>query len=211
MIPKDAQINYINEYGFVKGGSALLSKQTQDVLVSIINSYKDNTIGDSIMERCESIENEIDVITLVTDNVVDKEFKINNDDMWNPLWVHILKDMIRERLILARVQLHLHNIRKDGPLHADAERSHIRLWNVVISLYDEDKALGATVIYPPCATEDNYADYTPNVVTASYGDYFIMDANTLHFRKGSKNKVIGKERQMLVLTFSDGIVRDVDW
>lgn len=67
--------------------------------------------------------------------------------------------------MLARAQLHLHNITTDGPLHVDAERDSVTLWNVVISLHD-DPATGATMIYPPNIKENDVMSIKPRDVRA---------------------------------------------
>ena len=151
-------------------------------------------------------------MTIVKNNKKVGGFDVSMDDFWNPSWTDVLRPLCSKRLMLARAQLHLQNLPEDGKLHVDEERDMVVLWNVVISLYD-DPAAGATGIYPPTASVDDVNDelVKPKIVWTTKGKHYIMDANALHFRKGASTEAMGKKRQMLVLTFSDGPVGKVDW
>jgi hypothetical protein len=193
--------------GFVHGGDAELSPQTTNALDDLVARYKDGSL-----KATEAIENEINIVTFIKNNRKVGDFDLNTDDFWKPCWVDLLRPLCRNKLILARAQLHLHNEQGDGKLHIDEEREKVVLWNVMISLYD-DPAAGSTAVYPPTATVDDAESsrVNPEIVVTTRGKYFIMDANTLHRRLGTSPPATGSERQMLVLTFSDGPVRGADW
>ena len=116
----------------------------------------------TVRDHVECIEGEIDVVTLVhEERPTACATDLDVDDLLQPCWMEIIRRSSR-RPTLARAQMHMHNIR-DGSLHVDAEREHVRLWNVVVSLYDDPK-LGATVIYPPAATEATLHLHPPTPV-----------------------------------------------
>ena len=198
----------LEEHGFEWGGLAHLTSQTRNVLRRIMKTYQNDPMR--LGEDIDRIEDEIDIVTLVNDNKQTScALDLNVDDLFQSMWMDKIQRFIRrgQSPILARAQLHMHNIATDGPLHVDAERENVRVWNVMISLYDDPHA-GATVIFPPGTTDDAVHTKTPIAVAAPKNHYFVMDGNTLHYRRGSRTK---SNRRMFILTFSDRIVDGVDW
>lgn len=197
----------LREDGFQWGGSVPFSNDAWRVLQHICRLYERD--DPSLDEHSDRIEDEIDVVTLVHDEVLAPFAKsLDLSEFYHPKWTDVIRRECGRFPFLSRAQMHMHNIAEDGKTHVDAERHHIRLWNVVISLYD-DPSMGSTVIYPPHTREKQVDRVIPVAVAAPKFQYFIMDANTLHFRRGAKRN--GRRRRMLVLTFSERPVTDVEW
>jgi hypothetical protein len=196
----------LEKHGFEWGGLAPLTSQTRNVLRRIIKTYENDPmrLGDDF----DRMEDEIDSVMLVSDNKQTScALDLNVRDLFQPAWMDKIHRTLHrgQTPILARACLHLHNIATDGPLHIDAERKSVRLWNVMISLHDDPHA-GATVIFPPGTTEVHTG--TPIAVAAPKNNFFVMDGNTLHYRRGDRTT---SKRRMFILTFSDRIVDGVDW
>ena len=200
------QVPRLETHGFEWGGLAPFSKETWCVLSRIMRQYDDDQ--NSLRKHMDRIENEIDVVTLIHNSRASAcAPDLSLEDMFHEEWMRIVRRVCGRRPILVRAQLHMHNIRRDGPLHVDAERARAHLCNVVISLYD-DLLAGATVIYPPQTSEAAAPSALPVAVAAPSRHFFVMDANTLHYRRGTRSRVA---RRMFILTFSDRSVTGVGW
>lgn len=203
--------------GYVLGGAAELSASNCELIDRLVRARATGgdgwTAKHGIDDAWDKIEDEVEIVTLVEDDVVHPAFaaELDVEDLWKPRWSRYMHAR-SGALVLSRAQLHMHNLVTDGPVHVDAERTTVRLWNVFISLYD-DKACGFTAVYPPTVTEAQVGRgaIVPDEVCVPSGDYFVLDANTFHQRRGGVTTADAARRLMLVLTFADGVPTGVGW
>lgn len=178
-----------------------LTRRCKTYLKNCIADYNANNIRHL---NLETLEGEIDIHTLAVDGrCTDPGFEPFFKQLWNPLWCDILRPMCIKRLHLAKAELHLHNIMTDGPVHRDEDRCRLRIWNVAVPLHSNQDA-GATMVYSDAAVEDRLHNFSATRLNCEENQFYIFDANLLHFRRRAMNEYAARERCTLMLSFTDG-------
>lgn len=175
-----------------------LSKECIDYLHRCVSEYRQ---GDTLHLNMECLENEIEIHTLaVKDECVDLRFSSFMELIVTGPWMRLVPATVR----IAKIELHMHNLQTDGPVHRDAEITDLRMWNVAIPLHDFGIAAGATVLYDAHADEERLDECTPTLLTCSSNDWYIFEANNLHYRQACATEWLADKRTTLMISLSEG-------
>lgn len=179
-----------------------LTKECIDYLHGCVREYRR---GETKHLNMECIENEIDIHTLVVnDECVDVRFSSFVGLIQTGPWMKLVPATSR----IAKIELHMHNLQRDGPVHRDTEEIDVQMWNVAIPLHDIGIAAGATVLYPADADEEELDKYTPKILTCSSKDWYIFDAKNLHYRQGCVTGCMADKRITLMISLCEGDISD---